>query len=61
MHTRSAAGVVARPDARRLPKPQIDVVAAAPKIRLVPRVYCSRALPESWSAIARTVIGGALT
>jgi hypothetical protein len=67
MSTRKPTGAAAAPDAvpnsraPMLTNGQYAVSAGTPKLRIVPRVYCSRWLPASWSLVPRTVIGGALT
>ena len=62
-----ADGVSATPDAapvshaQRLTTGQVALSTSTPKLRIVPRVYCSRWLPESWRLVPRTIIGGVLT
>lgn len=67
MNTRKPTGAAAASDAapashaQRLTIGQVALNASTPKLRIVPRVYCSRWLPDSWRLVPRTIIGGALT
>jgi hypothetical protein len=64
---RTEGGVSSTPDAapfshaRALTVRQFEISTSTPKIRITPRVYCSRWLPDSWRLVPRTIIGGALT